>query len=263
MTVLNNFGIPDDLPLPDQTEAKAGGADYVPPEKGLARMRFVGYIETGVHAETFQGKPKEVPKVTLLFELSGKKHAPREIDGKKIPHIIKCDLSLSLTDKAHFFKIFCAMNAGKVHRHIAQMLGQSFLGTIGHDVVPKKGGKAGETSTFATLRKADGSYSIEPPFRVDPETYEQQHYPAAEPISPIRCFIWDHANKAQWDSIFIDGEHNGKSFNTYQNAIRGALNFEGSPIQEVLMHQAGSNQAKPDAPEGNISNDDEDDLDGI
>lgn len=243
MNVLSNFGLPTEV-LPDQTEAKTSGGSYVPPEEGLARMRFVGYIETGVHTKSFQGKEKEVPQVTLLFELGGKKHPPREIDGKQVPHIIKCDFTLSLADKASFYKVFCAMNVGKQATHMAQLLGQSFLGTIKHDVVAKRGGKAGETSTFATLRREDGSYSIEPPYRVDPETDEQKYYPAPEPISPIRCFIWDYANQEQWDSLFIDGEFEGRTFNVYQKAIKEANNFKGSPIEALLL-AGGKQPSKP------------------
>lgn len=255
MAGLDKFGIPNEQ-LPDQREAKASaGATYVPPAAGLARMRFVGYIETGIHSKTFKGSEKEVPQVTLLFELGGKKHPPRDIDGKQVPHIIRCDFTLSLAEKAHFYKVFCNMNAGKQYTHMAQMLGQSFLGTIFHDVVPKRGGKAGETSTFATLRKEDGSYTIVPPYIIDPDTDEQKHVPCTEPLSPIRCFIWDYANKEQWDSIFIDGEHEGRSFNVYQKAIREALNFQGSPIQELLLGGGTSN-----IPSTVV---DEDPLDGI
>ena len=38
----------------DANVAKAGGGNYTPPPKGLARLRFIGYIELGKHVKKLQ-----------------------------------------------------------------------------------------------------------------------------------------------------------------------------------------------------------------
>ena len=71
----------------DANVAKAGGGNYTPPPKGLARLRFIGYIELGKHVKKVQGKPdKNEDQAWLIFELSGKGYEPKVLDdGTKIP----------------------------------------------------------------------------------------------------------------------------------------------------------------------------------
>mgnify|MGYP000570690325 CR=1 FL=1 len=40
----------------DANVAKAGGGNYTPPPKGLARLRFIGYIELGKQVKDKTGK---------------------------------------------------------------------------------------------------------------------------------------------------------------------------------------------------------------
>ena len=62
--------------------------------------------------------------------------------------------------------------------------------------------------------------------------------PVPERLSPRKVFLWNKPNKATWDSLFIDGtyEKDGEtvSKNFLQDTIKKALNFEGSPIEEML-----------------------------
>lgn len=226
----------------DMNKASKGGEGYQPPAKGLARLRFVGYIECGKHKDEWNGQVKIKEKVKLIFELSGPKHAPREIDGNKIPHRITVEENLSLNEKAWFYKIFKAMNYSGEATHIAQLLGQEFLGEIVH-----KTSKRG--NVYATL-KGDTGYTIRAPYVEDPETGETRKVPAGPQLSEIRCFLWDYASKEMWDSIFIEGHYDeekndagevvrpARSKNVFQEQIRAAVNFEGSPIAEILEGSA-------------------------
>lgn len=231
----------------DQTKAKeGGGGDYQPPVVGPTRLRFVGYIELGKQEGTFQGAPTVKNKVTLLFELSGPKHPPKDVDGTKYPHIVKVEETLSLSPKANFFKLFQTMNYAGKAQHMIQLLGESFKGEIVHREIK---GRDGRNIVFANLKRG----SIAPPRyeAVDPETGEPtgeyKVLPVAPAISPLRAFLWDHADKAQWDSLFIDGEYPAetndagevvrpaRSKNVWQETIRDAVNFDGSPVQALLI----------------------------
>ncbi len=63
---------------------KGGGGSYEPPAAGLARLRLVGYIETGKEHDERYSKTKD--KVRLIFELSGPKHKPKEVEEVPAPY---------------------------------------------------------------------------------------------------------------------------------------------------------------------------------
>lgn len=231
---------------PDMNEAKKGGGDgYTPPAAGLARLRFVGYIELGQHKDEYQGQPRIREKVALIFELSGPKHPPKEFDGQKEPHIITITETLSLSEKANFYKLFKRMNHDGKATHMAQLLGRPFLGTVIHYTT----GEGANAITRAKLRD-DSGYTIRPPFVEDVETGESKVVEVSSALTPLKCFIWNSAAehlKGMWDSIFIDGEwpavkdESGKevkparSKNHWQLRIRSAENFSGSPMAELLF----------------------------
>lgn len=237
----------------DMTQAKSGGGgEYTPPAAGPCRLRLVGYIELGKQLEKFQGKPREREKVKLIFELSGKNHAPKEIDGKKYPYLIEVTETLSLNEKANFFKLFQRLNHGQQFKHMAQLLGKSMLGEVVHREYEVNGQKR----IAAELKRKGDGYTIKPPYVLNPETDETIRVEAGPQISPTRCFLWDHADLDQWASIFIEGEYEerkddkgnvvapAKSKNKFQLLIRSALNFDGSPIDTLLK----ANGVKLDLP---------------
>lgn len=224
---------------PNMNEAQSGGGGYTPPEAGFVRLRFVGYYELGQHEEKFgvaKGKIKN--KVRLVFELSGPKHAPREVDGQKVPQRMSVDLTMSLNEKAGFFKLFKAMNHSGKHTHMAEMLGEEFVGTVVH----KEKGEGQSKKVYANLK------DVRAPFidSLNEETGEvTKKRIAVDPaLSEIKGFLWDHATPEMWDSIFIEGEweekrndkgevtHPARSKNTLQLLIMSAVNFKGSPIYD-------------------------------
>lgn len=237
---------------PNMQEAEAfSGGNFNPPEEGFCKLRLVKYIELGIHTEDFKGVPKDREKVYLAFEVSGPKITPRE-DGS--PHIIGFTETLSLSEKANFFKLFSRMNHAKQFTHMAQMLGKPFIGRVVHKVV----GEGTDKKTYANLRDGDG-YTIKAPYTDNPETGESQLVSVPEAVTPLQLFLWNFADKEMWDSIFIDGvfeekkdEKTGKvtreakSKNYYQNRIKAAKNFKGSPVAEFLF-SGGETPDIPDA----------------
>jgi len=228
----------------NQTVAKSGGGDYEPPAAGPALVRFVGYAELGKQKGTFQGKPTIKDKVLLIFELVGKRHPPAERDGVKIPQFIGIEESLSLNEKANFFKLFQRMNYRQDAAHMAGLLGEGFKAEVVHDTWKDKQGKDRVTATL----KGAGGYTIAPPRKED-EDSETGWVDVAVPqaVSEIKCFLWKHADLGQWASIYIEGEYperkddkgvviaKAKSKNVLQDRIKQAVNFQGSPIHELLL----------------------------
>ena len=214
-------------------EAQAGG-EYTPLPEGPCRLRFVEYIEYGEHESEWQGKKRNKDIVRFAFEVTGPKITPRE-DGQ--PNIIHFTLNKSLSEKSTFYKLFRKMNYDGSHKVFASMLGAAFRGQIYHNTV----GEGDKKRTYAGLRDADGGFSISPPYYDDPETGERKMLAVPEPKAELRLFLWALADKEQWDSLFIDGEWEAsadrpaRSKNIHQEKIRGAVNWVGSPMQELLF----------------------------
>ena len=217
----------------DYTQASAGG-EFKPLPEGPCRLRFVGYIELGEQKKVYQGKESFVDKARFLFEVTGPKIEPRE-DGE--PHLIRFDLPKSNSEKSGYFKLFRKMNVTGQCKVFGQLLGEGYRGMIRHDIV----GEGADKKTFVTLKDVDGGWNILPPFYDDPESGERRQLAIPEPVSELRFFLWAWPDKEQWDSLFIDGEweaRDGKparSKNVHQATIKGAKNWTGSPMQELLV----------------------------
>lgn len=240
-------------------KAAAQGADFTKPTKGgdgprvpaagPCRLRLVGYVELGLQKKVFQGVEQEKPMFQLLFELSGKNHPPRDIDNKKVPWVLPVEETLSRNEKSNASKLFKAMNHEGKHVHFAQMLGEAFLGEVVHRKYAKRGEDRSKPETWtgvaAEFRGRGQPYTIRAPKRVN-EDDELVVVPVDPPVGPIRCFLWEHADKEQWASLFIEGEMPevkdpdgtvvlpARSRNVLQERIMGAVNFPGSPIQAIL-----------------------------
>jgi hypothetical protein len=235
----------------DQTVAKQGGAGAEPPAAGPCNLRLVGYIETGKHEKSFQGKPKVVDQVTLIFEVSGKNHPPMEFDGEVRPHLITVNESLSLNEKARYYKLFQLLNYKGTAKHAASLAAEcaAYRGRIVHREYT---GRDGQKRIAAELyEKTTGMWTITPP-RV--EVVDEDGQPTGEyrdvkvnpALSAQRVFMWNYADQEQWDSLFIDGEYPerkndkgevtapAKSRNQFQLKVAAATNYKGSPIQALL-----------------------------
>lgn len=244
---------------PDMNVAQVGGGDSTPlhemlPE-GVARARFVGYIEIGKQKVQYKGDPapKIEDQVVLQFEVSGPKVKPRE-DGH--PHIIELrPMKKSLNDKAKFFKIFQRLNYAGKATIMAELVGEGYLTTIYHR---KYVGQDGKERVAVDLNRKGELLDLRPPRFEDPETGEVRAVAVDPAKAAERLFLWDFADLDQWSSIFIDGEYPerkdeagnvtspARSKNVLQAKVRAANNFRGSPVY-ALLAAAGQPLDIPDA----------------
>ena len=238
----------------DFNEAQVG-VGFEPLAEGPCRLRFVEYIEYGEHEEEYQGKKRKREKAHFAFEVTGPKIEPRE-DGA--PHLIYFTLTKSLSEKSVFYKLFRKMNYDGTHKVFASMLGEAFRGQIIHRV----SGEGENKRTYAGLRDADGAFTVAPPYYDDPESGERRMLAVPEPKAELRLFMWALADKEQWDSLFIDGEWEAKdgkparSKNVHQNKIKAALNWVGSPMQELLFGDVDVGEAERPARSDNAASGD-------
>jgi len=256
----------------DQSKVKAGGGDFDPPAEGPCRLRLISYIELGQHAGEWQGKAKKNNKVVLQFEVSGPKHPAIVMDdGSKVPLIITIRDNLSQSDKSRFFKLFNILNHAGKATHTVALLGTPYKGRSVHR---KYKTKTGEERVSAELfDKTTGAWTIEPPRYevVDPDsgpTGEYKELKVDPALTPFKAFVWQLADMEQWASIYIEGEYPerkndkgevtapAKSKNDFQNTIKSAMNFRGSPIHALLAN-AGEALDVPDAERPDLSSDDE------
>ena len=235
----------------DMTKTQAGG-DFEIAATGPTLLRLISYIELGKHEGEFKGKKKLSNKIIIQFELSGKNHPPRDVDGVKYPHIVTVRENLSLNTKARFFKLFGKLNWDGQSKHIVELLARSayYRGTVLH----REYTVGGDTRKVAELYdRAEGVYKISPPKveQVDPESGEvigiiDVKVPRA--LTAPKLFLWDSPDMDQWASIFVGGEFEerkndkgevtapARSKNVWQNTIKSAKNFPGSPIAELLLN---------------------------
>ncbi|AQT27792.1 hypothetical protein HOR67_gp30 [Ralstonia phage RS-PI-1] len=253
----------------DFTKTKEGGGDYQPPAAGPCNLRFVGYFELGLQKKTFKGTEKRVRQVQLVFEVSGKAYPVKELDdGTKLPTRMTITETDSDNVKATINKIFKKMNYDGKATHFVELLGNAYRGRIFHT---EKDTDGGGKIVYANLRNEDG-YVITPPVveQVDDEgNVTTKPVKVAEPVTELKCFLWDNPDAEQWASIYIDGEYEAvkdektgkvvkpaRSKNVIQNKIRAALNWEGSPMQLLLE----DGELDTDDTEGNESDDDQHDA---
>jgi hypothetical protein len=234
----------------DMSVAQSGGGNYTPPAVGLGYARFVQYVELGVHETTYNGKPKKVDQARLGFELIGKLW-PANDEG--VRPMVSFTMTKSLSEKAHFFKMFNRMNHDGKAKHMATLLGGGFKVEVTHT----EKGEGADKRIYVNLRNKEG-YTVQPAFKeeTDEETMEvvTTAVKVPAPTRALQLFVWGKPSKNQWDSIFIDGERDdGTSKNWLQDLIKAALNYEGSPIQTLLGGAAdiGGEAEKPSRTEKN------------
>ena len=205
----------------DLNEAvKGGGGGRLLPE-GYAFGRLVEYIEFGNQPQEFQGQTKDpAMEFTLGFALTGDGY--QNEDGSA--YVVRTyNTALSRNEKSRAFKLFKALNWKGTAKGFAQLLGETFLVKI------KQVPKSKTDPKIVSRIDLDGFL---PP--LDPVT--RQPYPIAEaPDDMYRLFLWSHPTKEAWDSLYIEGEYEGKSKNRIQEQILAALDFQGSPLQQLLM----------------------------
>lgn len=223
----------------DMTKPVASG--YTPPAKGQTIAVLVGYHEVGLQKTTYLGEEKTVDQVHLVFELTGKKHPPRELDdGTLLPVRMTVKATRSTSSRAKIMKMFKAMNYAGDVTHMGMLLGRHFIVDVTHSE------QKGESKTvYANI----DTNTIRKPEVINSEGDVQAIGLPAFLTTPT-LFLWDFPDKQQWDDIFIDGTWEARkdekgnitsperSRNVIQDTIKGALNFEGSQAQTMLAEAA-------------------------
>jgi hypothetical protein len=242
----------------DLNKPQSGGGDYVPPAAGQTRLRFVKYVETGVHStKGMNNTVKTKPRADIVFELSGPKHPPKVLDdGRKIPHLIVINEVVGGHMKNNYIKLFKAMAAAYPGaKNYAQLLGKEFLGTVYHREWKRADGSVGVS---AELKAKDSGFSIRSTQYEDPESTEIRRIKVDQALTPFALFLWDRPDLDQWDSIYVPGEYDdGNTKNKVQEKIKAAENFTGSPIYDVLVEAGRADELIP-APKFDRKSDNDD-----
>lgn len=232
---------------PDMNEAVSGGGGRRLLPEGFAFAQLVEVIELGMHPQEFQGQKKApAPEIQLAFALSGSAPDPAN-PGQVIPYTNDdgtpyierlLPMAISRNEKAGAYLLFKALNWKGTAKNFAQLLGQKYLIKVVHK--PK-------SKTDATIvSRLDLKTGVLPP--LDPVS--RQPYPIMDaPAEAFKLFLWDRPTKECWDSLYIEGMWEAKegkpaqSKNRIQERIMSALNFQGSPLQQML---AGGAAVLPD-----------------
>lgn len=221
---------------PDMNEATKGGGGGRLLPAGYAFGRLVEYVEFGMQPQEFNGQAKQPAlEVQVGFALWGEGY--QEEDGS--PYVIRpYSFAISRNEKARAFKLFRALNWKGTATHFAQLIGEAFLVKIVH--VPKS--KADKT----LVSRVDLEGFLPP---LDPVT--KAPYPIPEAADELyRLFLWEHPTIEGWDSLFIEGTRDdGTSKNFVQERVLGAVDYEGSPLQQLLGGAAGLTLPAPVVPD--------------
>ena len=215
-----------------------GGARRLLPQ-GFALVRFCRYIEFGKHAREYQGQAKTpMMNVRLGLALWGdtnpaggdEKSRPDDLfhyydeKGNKVPTILNSfDMTLGNNEKSKTKIAFDRMNYKGLAKSFPELLGEAFIVPI----LRKKGkgpdGKEYNMIDWANLLPPFDAISKQP-YNV-PEVADEQY----------QLFLWETPTKETWDELFIEGTNDkGKSKNFLQAKCIEALDFKGSPLEQLL-----------------------------
>lgn len=211
----------------DQSVTQAGGnfADVLLP-RGTYFGRFMEYIELGKKIPMHMGKPTGKPAV-MNVRLGFIVYTP---DGS-IKRINPFPMSVSSFEKAKFKQVFDKMNYDGTLKHMAQRLGQAFMFEV--EQYTSKAGKTSNTIDFLSLRTLP---------KFNPDDGKPIELPALDEAG-LRLFLFDNPTKETWDSLYIEKN------NFLQEDILSAVNYEGSPLQQLLEGAVPSPEAlAPQAP---------------
>lgn len=213
----------------DMNEAQKGGQGSRLLPAGRCLCRLVEVVELGKHPQEFQGKAKDpAMEVQLGFALYGEGY--QNDDGT--PYIIRpYSITISRNEKAGAYLLFKSLNWKGTAKHFGQLIGEAFLASIVHQ--PK-------SKTDPTVVSRIDLKGFLPP--LDPLTSQPYQVPAPRD-EDIRLFLWDHPTIEGWKELHIEGTFDdGKSKNRIQEKILSAVDFAGSPLEQLL---AGAGLALP------------------
>lgn len=207
-----------------QSSTGGGGERRLLPA-GFALAQLVEVIEFGKHPQEFQGKVKDPAlEFRLGFALWGGDPSDPYHNADGTPSILRTwDLKLSNNEKAKAKIAFDKLNYKGLARSFAELIGEKFLVKVDVKTSSKdKTKQFNDIDLKATL----------PPF--DPVTKQPYNIPDA-PDAAYRLFLWSMPTKEGWDSLHIEGQRDdGTSKNYLQEKCYAALDFAGSPLEQML-----------------------------
>lgn len=201
-----------------------GGGERVVLEPGNYLARFVEYVEKGVQKNHFDPSKQPAAKVRLGFAV----FPFEEVNGvRKVsenPQFIRTgDMTISNHEKAGLKKVYNRLNYRNdaTKTHVAMFLGEACLVGVG-----KKTSKKG--SEYNTIDTND----IKP--AIDPMSGQAYGVPQVADDA-YRVFMFDYPTQETWDALFIEGSNDdGTTKNFIQEEILGAVNYNGSALQQLL-----------------------------
>jgi hypothetical protein len=198
----------------DMTEETAGGSGRKLLPKGSTLGRIVEYIEFGDQPQEFEGQTKApAPEISIGCVLYDEGYT--NDDGT--PYIDHgMPFAVTRTAKSNAFKAFKVLNWQGTATRWLQLVGKPYL----FEFDQKTSAKTKKPYSINMLQLA------RPP--LDPRSKKPYDCPPVDPTH-LRVFLWDAPQLAHWDSLEIKGN------NFIQEKILGALNFAGSPLEQLLL----------------------------
>ncbi|XP_044250621.1 uncharacterized protein [Drosophila takahashii] len=206
---------------PDMHEESSGGAKV---SKGYGLSRLCAAIYTGKQHYTSRAGYKVRGEMQLAYELIGP--AWPEVDGRR--PVKREVLNYSLNARARMKQRMTDMDPNSQFRSLFQMVGNAYLIELAEEVT-------------ATNQSYIGIKSVRYPVVQDPVSGQDVNYAAnvPPPTVTLMAFNYDRPMIQHWDSLYIDGTYDdGGTKNSYQNAVRCAVDFETGPVAQMLT-QAG------------------------
>lgn len=225
----------------DITETSTGGGERVLLETGKYLARFAEYVEYGTQVNIHDKNKPPRPVVRLGFAVypfvTDEATGARSVSPTPV-FVRTPDIAISNHEKAGLKKIYNKFNwkndASKTH--VAMFLSEPFL--IG---VIKKKSKADATREYNAIDTND----INP--AIDPMSAQPYAVPAFRD-EDLRVFFWDMPTQETWDALYIEGKtDDGKSKNWVQDTMIAAVDYPGSPLEQMLTGSLSVPAAPADA----------------
>lgn len=212
----------------DMNEAVSGGGSARLLPEGNALAVLVGVVQLGKQPQEYQGKAKDpMDEVQLTFALVGGlgRNGEKYVNEDGTPYILNVfPLAMQRNEKARAFRAFQKMNWRKTAKDFPQLIGQAFFLPI----TQKE-----RSATDKTMVSRPDLTGILPP--INP--MDGQPFPVPQvDMKHFKMFLWERPTLEMWDSLYVEGSFDdGNTKNIQQATIAAALNFQGSPIQTLLL----------------------------
>lgn len=215
----------------DMNEAVGGGGSARLLPVGNAFAVLAGVVQLGKQPQEYQGKAKDpADEVQLTFALVGGigQNGEKYVNEDGTPYILNVfPIAMQRNEKARAFRAFQKMNWRKTAKDFPQLLGQAFLLPITQ--------KERSVTDKTMVSRPDLTGILPPVNPMDGQPYAVPQVDAKH----FKLFLWERPTLEMWDSLYVEGTFDdGNTKNIQQGTIAAALNFQGSPIQTMLLQNS-------------------------